>query len=103
MKMHSLLITVLWPLAVGLGHAQPATSGRLRVGAAKVDITPKQSELTTSTDSIRDHLFVRAIVVNNGSTCAVLVGVDAGGVRDDAVNQPLQGLPPPSSAQRTIS
>jgi neutral ceramidase len=53
-----------------------AQSGRLRAGAAKVDITPKQSELMTPTDTIRDHLFARAIVVDDGTTCAVLIGFD---------------------------
>ena len=52
----------------------------LRAGAGKVDITPKQSELTISTDSIRDRLFARAVVVDDGSTCGVLVGVDLGGL-----------------------
>jgi hypothetical protein len=51
-------------------------AGHLRARAAKVDITPKESELAVSTDSIRDHLFARAIVVDDGSTCAVLVGLD---------------------------
>lgn len=69
-------------LAAGSAQAQTSQPGRLRAGAAKVDITPKESELAVSTDSIRDHLFVRAIVVDNGSTCAVLVGMDMGGTRD---------------------
>jgi neutral ceramidase len=53
--------------------AETATAGRLRAGAAKIDITPKQSELTVATDSIRDHLFARAILVDDGTTCAALV------------------------------
>lgn len=84
MKIYGLLILLLF--AAGPASAQAPPSGPLRAGAAKVDITPKASELKISTDSIRDHLFVRAIVVSNGNTCAVLVGVDAGGLRDDAVN-----------------
>ncbi|PWU08528.1 MAG: hypothetical protein C5B51_07740 [Terriglobia bacterium] len=57
---------------------------RLRAGAAKVDITPPQSELMLSSDFVHDPLFVRAIVVDNGATCAVLVGLDIGGT-DDAI------------------
>jgi len=74
--------------APGIGTAQSA-AGQLRAGAAKVDITPKASDLQFATDSIRDHLYARAIVVNNGMTCAVLVGVDAGGLRDNVVNDAI--------------
>jgi hypothetical protein len=66
--------------------SQNATPGRLRAGAAKVDITPKESELSISTDSIRDHLFARAIVVDDGSSCAVIVGLDLGGASNQVVN-----------------
>jgi len=47
-----------------------STTRHCWAGAAKVDITPKEGELAVSTDTIRDHLFVRAIVVDNGVTCA---------------------------------
>jgi hypothetical protein len=63
-------------LAAGLGYCQTSQPGRLRAGAAKADITPKESELAISTDSIRDHLFARAIIVDDGNTCAVPVGMD---------------------------
>ncbi len=61
-------------------------AGKLRAGAARVEITPKQSDLQISTDSIRDHLFVRAIFVDNGTTCAAIVGIDAGAVSDAIVS-----------------
>ena len=77
-------------LAAVAPYAQTSKPGRLRAGAAKVDITPKETELAVSTDTIRDHLFVRAIVVENGNTCAVLVGMDVGGARDPVV---LDALP----------
>jgi hypothetical protein len=76
-------------LSAVVGHAQRPAPLRLRAGAAMADITPKQSDLAVATDSIRDHLFARAIVVDDGSTCAVLAAVDLGGVAnagiDDAV------------------
>ena len=50
-----------------------------------MDITPKESDLAIPTDSIRDHLFARAIVVDDGSTCAVLVGLDLGGASNQMV------------------
>jgi len=62
------------PLATG-----QAPAGRLRAGAAKAEITPKPTDLTIATDSIRDPLFARVIVVDDGSACAVLVGLDLGG------------------------
>ena len=65
-----------------------AQAGRYRAGAAKVDITPSPSQLLVSTDSIRDRLFVRAIVVDNGSVCAVLVSVD-GNASDGAVKKAI--------------
>ena len=45
-------------------HAQ---NTGLRVGAAKVDVTPAENELPKSYDGILDHLYSRAIVIDNGS------------------------------------
>ncbi len=70
---------ILAALILFLACPEFAQSG-LKVGAAKVEITPKQSDLQNSTDIIRDHLYVRAIYINDGSNSAVLVAVDAGGV-----------------------
>src|SRR5215831_20913851 len=70
--------------AGGLALAQTPPGG-LRAGAAKVDITPRPDQLAVATDSIRDHLFVRAIVVDDGHNCAALVNID-GGARDGVVN-----------------
>lgn len=76
-----LLLALSGPVA-----AQTSAAGHLRAGGAKVDITPKESELPIATDSIRDHLFARAIVVDNGTTCAVLVGLDLGGASNQIVD-----------------
>ena len=72
------LTAAMFVLAQCLSFAQGRAPGSLRAGAAKVDVTPPQSDLKIATDSIRDHLFVRAIAVDDGSACAVLVGVDGG-------------------------
>jgi neutral ceramidase len=76
-------------LATAAVQSQTAGPGRLRAGAHKVEFTPKQTDLQIATDSIRDPLFARAIVVDDGGACAVLVGLDLGGasnqVVDDAV------------------
>ena len=78
-----LLMPCLALLAVATTYFQTAAGGNLRAGAAKLDITPKISDLLTPTDVIRDHLFARAIVVDNGSTCAVLIGFDLSNANDD--------------------
>jgi len=75
-------------LTGGLAFAQ-SPAGRLRAGAAKVDITPRPDQLTIATDSIRDHLYVRAIVVDDGRNCAALVNID-GGARDAVVNPAIE-------------
>jgi len=60
---------------------------QLKVGAAKVDITPDPSELEVSTDTIRDHIYVRAIFIDDGTTSAVLASVDGGARGIDSVLQ----------------
>ena len=51
---------------------QTAPAGGLRVGAARVDITPPAPE----GNRIRDRLFANAIVIDNGTTRAALIGAD---------------------------
>jgi hypothetical protein len=77
----TLLLLLLSPV-----YSQSFATGRLRAGAAKVDITPKESDLAIATDSIRDPLFARVIIVDDGSTCAVLVGLDLGGASNQIVD-----------------
>jgi hypothetical protein len=85
------LVAVLL-LAPSLAAAAPSTSGgasELMAGAARIDITPPQSALSPG-DSIRDHLYVRAIVIKNKSgDCGVLVGLDQGGTRNDMIADAL--------------
>lgn len=61
-------------------------------GASKMAITPFPSELTTPTDLINDPLYARVIVVSNGTTCAVLVGLDLGGVRNEMIAEVMPRL-----------
>jgi hypothetical protein len=87
-------------LAAASIEPRQAPPGRLRAGAAKIEITPKPGDLTVSTDSIRDPLFVRAVVVDDGSTCAALVGLDLGSAGNQLVAEALakasaaSGCPP---------
>jgi neutral ceramidase len=68
-----LLATFVSPLAAtGQGPG-------LRVGTAKVDITPQDVDPA----AVRDRLYVRAIVIDNGTTRAALINADQGGVGTD--------------------
>ena len=100
-----LLATAVLLFGLSTAGNMTAQSGRLRAGAAKLDITLKQSDLLTPTDIIRDHLFARAIVVDDGHTCAVLIGFDLSKVDENAVTKRcLPGLRrPPDARPRTSS
>jgi len=75
-------------LAPALVAAAPVASD-LMAGAARIDITPAQSAMAPG-DTIRDHLYVRAIVIKNKSGgCGVLVGLDQGGARNDMIEDAL--------------
>jgi neutral ceramidase len=81
MRKASLLV---YPLVlIGLlngAFAQSAPSFPLKAGAAKVDVTPSESELPKNYEGIFDHIYSRTIVVDNGSTKAALLTLDAGGM-----------------------
>jgi hypothetical protein len=76
-------------LMLGTLHA-PAALAALRAGAARVDITPAANALPRGFEGINDPIFVRAIVVDDGSTRAALVTVDAGAVPTDLWSQVSQ-------------
>lgn len=62
--------------------AHAADEPGMRVGAAKLDITPK-GKLPGQFTGVLDPLYVRAIVVEDGGTKAALVTVDAGAIGTD--------------------
>src|SRR5689334_22607541 len=64
------------------GLAQRGDTAALRVGAAKVDVTPSSNELPQNSRGVLDRLYARAIVLEGGNTVAALVSVDAGGIPD---------------------
>ena len=74
MRVHRIaaLAIVVGACLNGTLSGQPAQDGRLRVGAARVDITPAPPE----GNKIRDRLYASAIVIDNGTTRAVLIGAD---------------------------
>ncbi len=72
-------------LAAGLGLAltaapgSAADGGALRVGAARVDITPAVDAANPPSGKYEhEKLYVRAIVLDNGTTRAALIGADQG-------------------------
>src|SRR5208283_2385859 len=69
-------------IALGVSVAAYAQNTSLRAGAAKVDVTPAPNELPKNYDGILDHLYSRAIVLENGNASAALITVDAGAVPD---------------------
>ena len=60
------LATAWIVIAFGASVAAYAQNASLRAGAAKVDVTPSASELPKTYDGILDHLYSRAIVLDNG-------------------------------------
>ena len=72
---------LLLSLAAGLVSSAAA---QLRVGTARVEITPPVLPTSQGPTGKYDHehLYVRAIVVDNGKTRAALIGADQGGMPD---------------------
>src|SRR5271157_924726 len=62
---------------------QAVAQGTLRVGAARVDITPPSDPANPSTGKYaHEKLYARAIVLDTGATRAALIGVDLGGLSE---------------------
>jgi len=80
----SLVLVVVVGLAVSSpGEAQtPRAIVPLRAGAAKVDVTPSGTELPKNGYGVLDHLYARAIVLDNGAATAALVTVDTIAIPD---------------------
>jgi neutral ceramidase len=72
-----LLCSLCW------GTAIRAQQGTLRVGAARLDITPAADPAhPPSGKYAHEKLYVRAIVLDNGSARAALIAADQGGLSD---------------------
>lgn len=67
--------------------AVAAERGALRVGAARVDITPPVNPAYPPSGKYdHEHLYVRAIVLDNGITRAALIGADYSAMPEDVYN-----------------
>ena len=66
-------------------QAQPSGEARgvLRAGAARIDYTPRDAQLAGNFTGVLDPIFVRTVVLDNGSTRAALVAIDAGAIPAD--------------------
>lgn len=82
---HTLAVVALLATALSAppAWAQATNTPVLKVGAAKVDITPAPNELPPTYEGVNDRIYSRAIVVDNGKTGAVLITVDVGGMSDE--------------------
>jgi neutral ceramidase len=75
-KTWSYLLPALLALSLGGGMSAPAL-GEFRVGAARVDITPPADPANPPSGKYaHERLYVRAIVLDNGSARAALIGAD---------------------------
>jgi neutral ceramidase len=70
-------MTVLIAVLPYCAFSQTAASS-FKAGAAKIDITP--SQLPKNSEGILDHIYARAIVIDNGHASAALVSADTGGI-----------------------
>ena len=83
MRIHLAALSAFLLIAASRGSlAQTGPAFPLKAGAAKVDITPAESELPKTYEGILDKLYARTIVVDNGTTSAALITLDAGAIPD---------------------
>ena len=77
----TILVAALVAAVPGVAESQGARGvAPLRVGAAKVDVTPSQGELPKNSFGVLDRLYARAVVIESGASSAALITVDAGGI-----------------------
>jgi len=74
-RSYLVIISILTAMLPYVACAQ-TTPSLFKAGAAKIDITPTQ--LPKNSEGILDHIYARAIVIDNGVTSAALVSVDTG-------------------------
>ncbi len=75
-RLNSVLFLSAFILIQTMGcFAQAKPSSQIKVGAAKLNITPAKEELASNSLGIHDSIYCRAIVIDNGVTGAALVTV----------------------------
>jgi len=80
----AILAGVIAALAIPRAGAGEDTrrASPLRIGAAKVDVTPTEAELPRNYLGVLDRVYARAIVLESGADRAALITVDAGMIQD---------------------
>lgn len=75
---------IVLALMMSFGVALAVERGNLRAGAARVDITPPANpEYPPSGKYAHERLYIRAIVLDNGTTRAALIGADQGNLPEE--------------------
>jgi neutral ceramidase len=82
MRTFKIIFLTILIAALPLGAFAQTTVSSFRAGAARVDVTPDESELPQNIEGILDRLYSRAIVIDNGVTSAALITVDTGMIPD---------------------
>ena len=98
MKIRHILAVCALLLVGSAAFAQNHARGQLKVGAAKVDVTPAPDQLGRNSYGILDRTNFRVILFSNGTTIAGLANVDGNANQRcvDAVNERIQkefGIP----------
>lgn len=90
---HPIKLLMLTLLLTGLmGISAFSQDGGLKVGAAKIDITPKAGSSDPPMEYEHEKLFARAIVLDNGLSKAVLIGIDAGGLNNEVYKETVSKI-----------
>lgn len=79
--------TIVFLLGVSIGAAFGAEAGPLRIGVAKIDITPADPSglsnlFQTYYTGVHDKIYARAIVLDNGAASAAIIAVDSVEITD---------------------
>jgi len=82
MKPSKIILMAIMIAVLPYGAFAQSMDAPFKAGAAKVDVTPLESELPENIEGIHDRLYSRAIIVDNGVTSAALITVDTGIIPD---------------------
>lgn len=86
LRMATTLLVMLGLLTAPL-EAAPRVAAGLRVGAAKIDITPPADELVEPFKSVADRIFVRAVAIESGGNTAIVIIADVPTIGDRTLTE----------------
>ena len=98
MKISHILVVCTLLLSASVAGAQTHARGQLKVGAAKVDVTPAPDQLGRNSYGVLDRTHFRVILFSNGTNIAGFANVDGNANQRcvDAVNERIEkefGIP----------